>query len=50
MTPQIPTSAYRMPVDGDGAKLIWAVRVAPVLKEQISSGKINLIAIVNTHQ
>lgn len=25
-------------------------RVAPVLKEQIKEGKINLIAIVNTHQ
>lgn len=25
-------------------------RVAPVLKEAISSGKINLTAIVNTHQ
>jgi hydroxyacylglutathione hydrolase len=29
--------------------LIWD-RVAPVLKEQIKAGKINLTAIVNTHQ
>lgn len=26
------------------------VRVAPVLKEQIDAGKINLTAIMNTHQ
>ena len=32
------------------AELIWEFRVAPVLKEQISAGKINLTAIVNTHQ
>ena len=32
------------------AELIWEFRVAPVLKEQINAGKINLTAIVNTHQ
>jgi hypothetical protein len=32
------------------AKLILGIRVAPVLKEQINAGKINLTAIVNTHQ
>jgi glyoxylase-like metal-dependent hydrolase (beta-lactamase superfamily II) len=31
-------------------ELIRIHRVAPVLKDQISSGKINLTAIVNTHQ
>lgn len=30
--------------------LILFIRVSPVLKEAISSGKINLTAIVNTHQ
>jgi hydroxyacylglutathione hydrolase len=30
--------------------LMWRDRVAPVLKEQIGAGKINLTAIVNTHQ
>jgi hypothetical protein len=30
--------------------LIWKYRVAPVLKEQINFGKINLTAIINTHQ
>lgn len=32
------------------AELISEFRVAPVLKEQINAGKINLTAIVNTHQ
>ena len=31
-------------------ELIIGGRVAPVLKEQIKAGKINLTAIVNTHQ
>jgi len=30
--------------------LMQEFRVAPVLKEQINAGKINLTAIVNTHQ
>jgi hypothetical protein len=30
--------------------LIKEYRVAPVLKEQVNSGKINLTAIINTHQ
>jgi hydroxyacylglutathione hydrolase len=30
--------------------LIRFDRVAPVLKEQVDSGKINLTAIINTHQ
>lgn len=33
-----------------GTTLTILYRVAPVLKEQIDSGKINLTAIINTHQ
>lgn len=33
-----------------GTTLTISYRVAPVLKEQIDSGKINLTAIINTHQ
>lgn len=33
-----------------GTTLIISYRVAPILKEQIDSGKINLTAIINTHQ
>jgi hydroxyacylglutathione hydrolase len=40
----VPANLYK------GIKLIWMYRVAPVLKEQINSGKINLTAIINTHQ
>lgn len=29
---------------------MWDCRVAPELKSQIASGKIDLTAIVNTHQ
>lgn len=40
----VPANLYQ------GITLIWKYRVAPVLKEQINSGKINLTAIINTHQ
>lgn len=35
---------------GDDHQAEGSTRVAPVLKEQIDSGKINLTAIINTHQ
>lgn len=31
-------------------KLTHVIRVAPILKDAISSGQINLTAIANTHQ
>ena len=40
----VPANLYK------GIMLIWKYRVAPVLKEQINFGKINLTAIINTHQ
>jgi hypothetical protein len=43
------TSAYKLWIE-KGGRADSMFRVAPVLKEQIQAGKINLRAIINTHQ
>ena len=45
-----PESALLPTMEERAMKLIMSLRVAPVLKERTDQGKINLTAIMNTHQ
>lgn len=51
--PANPPEYVYILLPGNSIKLVLtypSFRVAPVLKEAIDSGKINLTAIINTHQ